>query len=173
MNNKFNLSKEELGTKEYQRRLTKAKMEKHLCLRCNQVKTENRWNKTLCEECTQRVSSRFKRWRNENPEKEHKRNKTVRQRMRLKALQKISGQEIPKCFYCNCQDMRVLEINHKNCDRRKRGEHGTMNYSFWRKIVRGERDTKDLEVVCKLHNWSYYLEKEFGLRFQITFLGRA
>ncbi len=69
-------------------------------------------------------------------------------RMKSYALQKISQSGQPMCVYCGCDFVRTLEINHINCNRREleqkfgKPESG---YSFYKRIVKGDRPTEDLE----------------------------
>jgi len=96
-------------------------------------------------------------------------------RMKNYALQKISKSGHPKCVYCGCDFLRALEINHKNCDRKKlerlfkKPERG---YSFYKRIVDGDRPTGDLEVVCGVCNKNHYFQRKFGLKWQVIYDGQ-
>lgn len=81
--------------------------------------------------------------------------------VRLKALSKI--QNDMKCVRCGCDDYRFLEINHKNGiktneDRKMRNS----SHIFYRNIIKGERKTDDLELLCRPCNHIHYLESKFG-----------
>lgn len=95
-------------------------------------------------------------------------------RVKFRALQKISKSSNPKCVYCGCDFLRALEINHKNCDKKelerkfKKPESG---YSFYQRIVNGDRPTGDLEVVCGVCNKNHYFQRKFGLKWQVIYQG--
>jgi|YelNatPaOPRAMG01_1025707.scaffolds.fasta_scaffold36599_4 hypothetical protein len=93
-------------------------------------------------------------------------------RMKLYALQKISKSSNPKCVYCGCDFLRVLEINHKNCNKReleRKFRKPESGYSFYKRIVNGTRTTEDLEVVCGVCNKNHYFQRKFGLRWQVVY----
>ena len=74
---------------------------------------------------------------------------------KLKALQKVSGLQIPECCICGIKDPRILNINHINgkggIDSRK---YGNMSIA----VNRG-RDIKDLDVRCNNCNILYEFER--------------
>lgn len=92
-----------------------------------------------------------------------------RRKLKIKAFQMISNLLLPKCSECGCTDMRVLEINHKNLDGNK--ERCGFGHDMYREVVFGRRKTDDLEVLCRVCNAKHYVEKKFGLRFEIKFIG--
>jgi hypothetical protein len=92
----------------------------------------------------------------------------------LYALQKISKSGHPKCVYCGCDFLRALDIHHKNENRPKleklfkKPERG---YSFYKRIMDGDRPTGDLEIACKVCNWVHHYQAKFGLKWQIIYEG--
>lgn len=117
----------------------------------------------------QRVKA--KRWRETNREKSLEVYKRHNRKVRLQALQMISGLEVPECYMCGCNDLRVLEVNHKNGG-------GSQEYKSLRKkgrtiyfvIVKGYRKVDDLEILCKVCNAIHYVEQRFGLKYRVEFL---
>jgi len=108
--------------------------------------------------------------------KEHLRQYGIeyRYKTRLKALQKISGLEKPKCVYCGCDVFEVLEINHVNLDGRKESRRTNWNgYGLVLAILRGDREIGDLEIVCKVCNQAHYCEKKHGVVFKVIFRTRT
>ena len=104
-------------------------------------------------------------WFSKNPSKVQ----LYRQKIKLKALQIVSTSELPTCVYCGCDDIRFLEINHKEGGGAKETLMSGSNF-YWA-IVKGERPTNDLEVTCGPHNrWHFYKLKygEAADRFQIV-----
>ncbi len=108
-------------------------------------------------------------------------NRSYNLKTKLQALQIVSGQITPKCVYCPCDDLRFLEINHKNGGGAreaskyvtKEGRIGRAHSNFYWDIVKGRRSTDDLEVTCGPHNrWHYYKLKygDDANRFKITWV---
>jgi hypothetical protein len=86
---------------------------------------------------------------------------------RLKVFQKVSGFEVPKCVYCGCDDIRLLEVNHKKgggnkTDYKHKHNGSSKTTTFYKKILSGERSIEDLEVTCRPCNARHYLELKFG-----------
>jgi len=103
-----------------------------------------------------------RRWRKNNLQ--HCRELDVRQRkkLRLIVLQKVSGQENPYCVGCNCDDLRLLEVNHKNGGGSKELKKGKDARRFYLDIKYGGRSTDDLNVLCRVCNNRDYLERKYG-----------
>jgi len=85
----------------------------------------------------------------------------------------IVGDGPIRCAYCNCDDLRLLEINHKYGGGRK--ETGTGNdrhpTEFYRAIINGTRSIYDLEIACRVCNAHHYLELKYGpLPFTVTWI---
>lgn len=78
--------------------------------------------------------------------------RSFRFRRRMSIFDKLGGR---KCIYCGCNDVVVLEINHRNgggC-RELRAAAGS---NFIQRIFYGKRKIDDLEVVCRVCNaWHY------------------
>lgn len=88
---------------------------------------------------------------------------------RKKILDIISGGN-PVCVRCGCDDIRLLEINHKNGGGTKETNKGRNASQFWNDIRSGKRKTNDLELLCKICNAEHALELKFGkLPFTITY----
>jgi 5-methylcytosine-specific restriction endonuclease McrA len=92
--------------------------------------------------------------------------------MKSYALQKISKSGQPSCVYCGCDFLRTLEINHKDCNRKNLEEkYGKpeSGYSFYKRIVDGDRPTEDLEITCGVCNKNHYFQRKFGLKWKVTY----
>jgi hypothetical protein len=103
-----------------------------------------------------------------------------RDKTRLKALQIVSGLENAICIGCGCPDLRVLEIHHKNGHGAKEIRHARkegvnlyriQTQNLCHAIVKGRRKTDDLEILCKVCNAKHYVERRFGVRYKVEFLG--
>lgn len=79
---------------------------------------------------------------------------------RLHVLQLIAGDGPIACVRCGCDDVRLVEINHRDGgggkDRRKGSESWLID------IIAGRRSTHDLEVLCRPCNSVHALELRFG-----------
>lgn len=112
-------------------------------------------------------NKRRKQWSIDNKEREAKRNETqgriYRWDIKVKALQNISGLEVPKCNKCPIDDIRLLTINHLTGNGRKDQElHGGTS-KMYSKIAKNEYpDISNLEVCCYHCNILY--EYEVGRR---------
>jgi hypothetical protein len=79
-----------------------------------------------------------------------------------------SGKAAIACVRCGCDRPELLEINHKNGGGRK----DLVGKWFYRAIVKLERDTGDLELLCRPCNAIHYLELKHGpLPFRMTWEG--
>jgi hypothetical protein len=137
-----------------------------LCTGCGQI-----LDKTgrMCSSCLQKRRDYQKIWRAKTDTRKYF--KKIRSERKLKVLQKVSGLEVPKCRKCGCSDLRVLEINHKNGNGNLEFKGYRSGYSFYNKILTGERLIVDLEVLCKVCNAEHYCSLVFGLKWDITFSG--
>jgi hypothetical protein len=91
-----------------------------------------------------------------------------------KVLAIISKSANPFCVSCGCDDMRLLEVNHKNGGGGKEMGKGIANKSmtFYRDITMLRRKTDDLEVLCRVCNAKHYLELKYGkLPIKVTWEG--
>ncbi len=88
---------------------------------------------------------------------------------RRRALE-IVGQGRLKCRNCSCTNFDLLEINHirggGGKEFRRKG-----NTTFYRDIAAKRRRTSDLNILCKLCNTLYYLNKRYGRPlYKISFI---
>ena len=92
-----------------------------------------------------------------------------RKRDRIKLLNIVSNNNIV-CVRCGCNDIRLLEINHKNGGGCKELKNGERVHQFYQSILKGERKTDDLELLCKVCNSWHALELKYGkLPYNISF----
>lgn len=89
---------------------------------------------------------------------------------KLRAFQIVSGMKLPRCGSCGCEDLRILEIDHVNGGGTKELK-ALSPRMFRRAIIRGERKTDDLQILCKVCNVRKYVERTFGLKFDVGFIG--
>lgn len=78
--------------------------------------------------------------------------------LRMAMIEKLGG----KCSQCGIADPRALQLNHINGGGRDEYA-GLAPTTLWRAIVKGERRTDDLEILCANHNQIY--EYEVGRRW--------
>jgi hypothetical protein len=99
------------------------------------------------------------KWRNTPEIRLKQRNRNVA--TRIKALSLINPKLL--CSRCGCCDIRFLEINHKNGGGgAEQRNHMSWGHVFNLKIINGERDTSDLELLCRPCNHIHYLEQKYG-----------
>ncbi len=118
----------------------------------------------------------YREWYKRNLEKNRiDRRKTAKkhgEKLRLQALQIVSGLENPVCVHCLCTLLAVLEINHKNGNgneerRAISGKNQGGGQQIYRIIVNRERSTEDLEVTCKVCNTAHYVLFRYGIKYSI------
>lgn len=111
----------------------------------------------------------MKIWADRNREKVRETSRKSYLKRKKKLLIMISNGNL-KCVNCGCNDIRLLEINHKNGGGSvERKRTGCLN--LYEQIRRGERGIKDLELLCRVCNAQHYLESKFGrLPFKIKWL---
>ena len=80
-------------------------------------------------------------------------------RIRSQALQIVARSMRPQCVRCGCDDMRLLEINHKNGGGTKENKGGMNRFLD---IVAERRSVDDLEILCRPCNAIHFLELKFG-----------
>lgn len=126
-----------------------------ICKKCKKLKLvkEFYWSGTvncyfsICKECES--------FRGKIKSKKIRKDWSVKERIKtLKCIDKNL-----KCIRCGCNDIRFLEINHKNGishEERKESKH------IGKAIVKGWRKTSDLEILCRPCNHIHYLEMKFG-----------
>ena len=108
-----------------------------------------------------------KRWRESERGREYAREYYYG--MKLRALQIVSGRSKPICGNCSCDDLQLLEINHKNLGGNK--EMCVHTSGIYMRIITGKRQVDDLEVLCKVCNMFHYVNKKFGVKYKIEYLG--
>lgn len=64
-------------------------------------------------------------------------------------MYKIAGNEHPICDNCRCDDIRLIEINHKNGDG-ARDTRSKYHQKFLYDIITGRRKTDDLDLRCRV-----------------------
>jgi 5-methylcytosine-specific restriction endonuclease McrA len=74
---------------------------------------------------------------------------------RLRVLKIIAKNDI-KCANCGITDVRILDINHINGGGAKETKHN--NRQFYYDIIKGRRQTDDLNLLCKNCNFLHYLK---------------
>lgn len=82
--------------------------------------------------------------------------------LRKRVLFRISGSITPACVRCGCNDVRLLEINHKNGGGNQENQKGKFASKFMHDIATGKRPVDDLEILCKPCNAIHALELRFG-----------
>lgn len=100
-----------------------------------------------------------KKWLENNRESHKEYCKKYGEKTRMTVLNIISGGE-PHCVRCGCDDVRLLEINHKEGGGNQEYNNGIR--LFYRNIRDGKRKTDDLELLCKICNAHHALELRFG-----------
>ena len=109
------------------------------------------------------------KYRSEHREERNKYMKKRRKELRIKLLNIISNGNIC-CVKCGCDDIRLLEINHKNGRGNKELQKGKKSLKFYDDILKGKRKTDDLELLCRICNNLHYLELKFGkLPYKISY----
>lgn len=96
---------------------------------------------------------KIKAWRAKRP----KQSTDWYRRQRRRALLLV-GRGVLVCVRCGCDRPELLEINHKNGGGRK----DLVGKWFHRALVRLERNTDDLELLCRPCNAIHYLEMKYG-----------
>lgn len=110
-----------------------------------------------------------KKWRLANPEKYRIQLIRTHQSIRKKAMYKIAGNEHPICDNCRCDDIRLIEINHKNGDG-ARDTRSKYHQKFLYDIITGRRKTDDLDLRCRVRNALHYIESKYGkLPFKVAY----
>ena len=102
---------------------------------------------------------KLKNWLKEN-KKSHSDTTSIRLKKSVFAL--ISKSTEPHCVRCGCDDLRLLEINHKNGGGGKEYKQGKNAMAIYRDIAMLRRSTDDLELLCRVCNALHYLESKYG-----------
>jgi hypothetical protein len=91
--------------------------------------------------------------------------------MKRVALSKIGPL---RCAWCGCDDIRALEVNHKNGGGTK--EYREIGPTLYRRIINGTRGVADLEILCSPDNRLEWLLRRFPDlkgRLTVTWAGAA
>lgn len=81
---------------------------------------------------------------------------------RKRAFFEISGSHIPKCVRCGCNDIRLLEINHKFGGGQKDRKNTKGTWYFHMDIINKKVDVSQYEILCRPCNAIHYLEMKYG-----------
>lgn len=112
-----------------------------------------------------------RKWREAHPEKYKEIWKRTNREYKIKVLAAVSGGKI-RCANCGCDQVEFLEVNHINGGGAREYKHGGNNKKMYAAILSGERDTCDLNILCKPCNNLHYLELKFGkLPYEIIWKG--
>ncbi len=133
---------------------------------------------TCCPLCGKRIDARdkteyTKRYMALHPERKEKLSEWYRTyqkqhygelklKDRRKVLAIISKSIEPECVNCGCDDIRLLEINHKNGGGGKEYKARGNFTSLYRDIIALRRPVDDLEILCRVCNAKHYLESKYG-----------
>ena len=132
------------------------------------------WNHR--EEQNKKASELFHNRYHSDPDFRKRTNERTRiygRKTRLLALQMVSKMEKPACI-CGCDDLRVLEINHKNGGgRQEYKKFGLTGHRLHRAIVTGKRKVDDLNVRCRVCNAIHDVERRFGFKYRVEFIGET
>lgn len=158
---------------------TKCKLKQRIvCKKCF-IAFENKSKKILtqCPNCKRNIDARIRTeeskvynrknkhrieaYKKYNKENSKTRGQKSRERLRRTILNIVSNNN-PVCVRCGCDDIRFLEINHKNGGGNKEMANGKKSNNFYWDIYMGRRNTDDLELLCKPCNSIHALELKYG-----------
>ena len=133
---------------------------------------------TKCPICGKRIDTRDKTEYSRNYAQAHperkakliewwKSNKTkhsqdTASKLKRRVFALVSKSANPICASCGCNDLRLLEVNHKNGGGGKEYHSLKSNTNFYRDISMLRRGTEDLEILCRVCNAKHYLESKYG-----------
>lgn len=107
----------------------------------------------------ERATEATRRWRAKHPGKVKKQRKQVYEKRKYRAFEMVSKTGNVECESCGCDEITFLEINHINgggCQEHKQSSRiATMD-----RILKGERETNDLNLLCRLCNAHHHLESK-------------
>ena len=131
-----------------------------LCPKCGKMKDardRSEWAKQYLASHPERLE-KFKKWARQRRKEEP----TESNRNNRKSALLLVGNGNVKCENCGCDDVRFLEINHKNGNGNKELQKGKMSNKFYWDITMLRRKTNDLNILCKVCNNLYALEMKYG-----------
>jgi protein-arginine kinase activator protein McsA len=158
---------------------TKAKLKKRIiCKKCFIVfENISLKNLTDCPNCGKIIDARIRTeesriYNKKNPDRllkykqydktnKKERGKISRERVRKVVFNLLSNNN-PICENCNCDDVRLLEVNHKNGGGSQELKGGKDTNKFMWDIYMGRRKTEDLNLLCRVCNALHYLELKYG-----------
>ena len=103
----------------------------------------------------------MRKWRSKNKDKVREYNKTNILRNRLKVMDMLGGR---KCVKCGCIDIRCLQIDHINGDRKREKYTVGGSRMYYIQIRRNiENGSKNYQILCANCNFiKRYENKEYG-----------
>ena len=107
-----------------------------------------------------------KKWRKKNKEKFNETMRKIMRKYRINAL-KIVGKGNIKCSNCGCDKVEILEINHIKGGGCKELNKGKDSYKFYKNIIKGSRNTDDLNILCHVCNHAYFVKQKYGIEYDI------
>lgn len=102
----------------------------------------------------------LKAWRKRNRDKTRSNWSRWYYKIRKSALNIISNNQL-FCIQCGDNDYASLEINHKYGGGKKEFASYKSPIYFYRDVVKGQRKTDDLEILCRKCNIKHAIEKGF------------
>ena len=124
-----------------------------LCTVCGVELGESNWmpsvrsrNYRICRRCHNRTTDS---WRHGHPQAMYQMRLRARLKLKQRVLDNLGG---PICVRCGCNDIQILEVNHKNGGGTKWARAHYAGAMFYYDIIKGRRTTSDLEVLCKICN---------------------
>lgn len=107
----------------------------------------------------ERATEATRRWRAKHPEKVKEQRKQIYEKRKYRAFEMVSKTGKIECGTCGCDEIAFLEINHiggGGCqEHRQSGRIASMD-----RILKGERATNDLNLLCRICNaWEYLATK--------------
>ena len=88
------------------------------------------------------------------------------QEIKLQALNIISKGRI-YCENCGCKDIRVLEINHINGKTEEEKIKRKGGILLYHDIIRNRRKIDDLNILCTICNWAYFIKQKYNIDYKI------
>ena len=78
-------------------------------------------------------------------------------------------QLLTQCVRCGCDDIRLLEINYKNGGGYiKQRTEVAQGSPLYHKIIKKQRKTDDLELLCRPCNAIHYLETKYAQKLPLN-----
>jgi hypothetical protein len=103
---------------------------------------------------------KLKQWMASSQGREIQAKTQLNEKLRVFAI--ISKSTHPSCANCNCDDIRILEVNHKNGGGGKEYHQLPNPSNLYRDIAMLRRPVDDLEILCRVCNAKHYLELKYG-----------